>query len=77
MNYAECVAQARDAAANADETETALQAAIACFRRAAVLTRCDARVYNNLGIALSRQQRLLENDLALAVHRATFATCLL
>jgi hypothetical protein len=64
MNYAEYVAQARDAAANADETETALQAAIACFRRAAVLTRCDARVYNNLGIALSRQQRLLDAEQA-------------
>lgn len=63
MNYAEYVAQPeQQATSNVITSETALQAAVACFERAAVLTPCDSRVYNNFGIALGRQQRLLEAE---------------
>ena len=45
--------------------DNALQAAIACFRRAERLTPCDARVYNNLGISLGKleqKQQLVEQQ---------------
>ncbi|CAB9511693.1 P4Hc [Seminavis robusta] len=50
-----------------------LQQAIDCLQRAAVLTPCDSRVYNNLGIALGQQvEPLKEASFAIQTSKEAY-----
>jgi tetratricopeptide (TPR) repeat protein len=51
------LAQFYETERSAEKGPEPLQAAVACFRRAITLTPSDSRIYNNLAIALTRQNR--------------------
>jgi len=55
--------QVESSSTEATDIEDTLELAISCLNVASEYTPCDGRLYNNLGIALERQQSSMREDL--------------